>query len=282
MCIRDSYQGTADAIIIKKNGGVSLTNATPHVTAIKGLNANAAVTLAGNNDNSGFNKDMNNIGTIEKVVLTNGSNVKLADTSKFNTVEFVNPVTAGGNTFANVTFNILNIAVASDNQTYSFSNVNFKGAVNITGNYSTTIASSTKTWQWIVDGTGGGYWSEVTNAAPLKAYNANENVQEFNSSAVSPTEGSAVLAGNNTGAVTSKVLKITYDTNKKLNPDNTVIALSSNCKITGNAIDGSNINTVFGNKTIDQIWYAVTVDGVAYNWKQEANTNPANFLLIKP
>jgi hypothetical protein len=274
------YQGTADAITIKKNGGVRLTDATPHVTAIKGLNANATVTLAGNNDNSGFNKDMNNISTIEKVVLTNGSNVKLADTNKFNTVEFVNAVTAGGNSFANVTFNVLNITVASDNQTYSFSGVNFKGAVNITGDYSTTVASSTKTYQWVVDGNGGGSWVQVTDAAPLKAYNANEDVQEFNSTAVDVAAG--VLVGWNKGAVTSKVIKITTDTTKKLNPDNTVIALSSNCKIAGTAINGSNINTVFGNKTIDQIWYTVTVDGVAYNWKQEANTNPANYLLIKP
>jgi hypothetical protein len=276
-------QGTATSIIIKKNGGIGLGSQDPHVGSIKGLHGSATVTLAGSNsDWSGWNTDMNNIGSFEKVVLNNGLRVKLADTNKFNSVEFTQPVTANGNSFANVTFNTLNIAVSKDDQTYSFSKVNFKGAVNVTGNYSTTIASSTKTWQWIVDGTGGGYWSEVTNAAPLKAYNANENVQEFDSGAVSPTEGSAVLGGWNAGAVTSKVIKITYNTPATLNPDGTVIALSSDCKIAGAGLDGNNINTVFGNKTIDQIWYSVSVDGVVYKWKQVASTNPAIYMLIKP
>ena len=273
-------QGTATSIIIKKNGGIGLGSTDPHVGSIKGLHGSATVTLAGSSsDWSGWNTDMNNIGSFEKVVLNNGLKVKLADTSKFNSVEFTWPVTVGGNSFANVSFNTLNINVSKDDQTYSFSNVNFKGGVNVVGDYQTTIASSTKTYQWVVDGAGGGSWQQVTNANTLKAYNANEDVQEFNSSAVDVAAG--VLVGWNAGAVTSKVIKITYDTNKKLNPENTVIALSSNCKIAGTAINGSNINTVFGNKTIDQIWYTVSVDGVAYKWKQEAGTNPANYLLIK-
>ncbi len=279
-----NYQGTATSIIIKKNGGIGLGSIDPHVGSIKGLHGSATVTLAGSNsDGLGWNTDMNNIGSFEKVVLNNGLQVKLADTDKFNSVEFKSPVTVGGNSFANVTFKTLNIPVSKDDQTYSFSNVNFKGSVNITGNYSTTIASTTKTWQWIVDGVGGGYWSEVKNTAPLKAYNANENVQEFDSDAVNPTENSAVLGGSNTGAVTSKVIKITYNTPATLNPDGTVIALSSNCKVAGDALDGNNINTVFGNKTLDQIWYTVSVDGVAYKWKQVASTTtPTIYMLIKP
>ena len=293
----NSNQGTADAIIIKKNGGVALTGTDPRVGSIKGLHGSATVYLAGSSsDWSGWNTDMNNIGSIEKVVLDNGQYwdatasvwkdrpVRLADTNKFNSVEFVRPVTANGNSFANVTFNTFNINVSKDDQTYSFSKVNFKGgagSVNVKGDYKATIASSTKTWQWIVDGTGGGYWSEVTNAAPLKAYNANENVQEFNSSAVSPTEGSAVLKGNNTGAVTSKVLKITYNTDVKLNPDNTTIALTSDCKIAGAGLDGSNINTVFGYKALDEIWYNVSVDGVVYKWKALSGT-PVQYILVKP
>ena len=276
-----NYQGTADAITIKKNGGVILSDTDPHVGSIKGLNANATVALAGSNsDWSGWNTDMNNIGSFEKVVLTNNRKVRLANTDKFNTVEFVNAVTTNGNSFANVTFNTLNIPVSKDDQTYTFSKVNFKGVVNVTGNYSQTIASTTKTWQWIVDGTGGGYWSEVTSAAPLKAYNANEDVQEFTSTAVNPTEGSAVLGGNNTGAVTSKVIKITYNTNVKLYPDNTLIALSSDCKILGDAVDGSNINNAFGKKALDEIWYNVSVDGVVYKWKQ--NATDGKYWLIKP
>ena len=276
-----NYEGTADAITIKKNGGVILSSVDPHVGSIKGLNANATVALNGSSsDWSTWNTDMNNIGSIEKVVLTNNLKVRLANTDKFNTVEFVNAVTTNGNSFANVTFNTLNIPVSKDDQTYTFSKVNFKGVVNVTGNYSQTIASTTKTWQWIVDGTGGGYWSEVTSAAPLKAYNANEDVQEFTSTAVKPTEGSAVLGGNNTGAVTSKVIKITYNTNVKLYPDNTLIALSSDCKILGDAVDGSNINNAFGKKALDEIWYNVSVDGVVYKWKQ--NATDGKYWLIKP
>ena len=292
-------QGTATAITIKKSGSITLGSVDPHVGSIKGLNANAEVYLGGNSsDYSGWSTDMNNIGSIEKVVLDNGwywnaslptpawvvRPVRLADTNKFNSVEFVRPVTANGNSFANVAFNTFNINVTKDNQTYSFSKVNFKGgagSVNIVGDYTTTVNSTTTTYQWVVDGNGGGSWVAVTNANPLKAYNANEDVQEFNSSAVDVT-AAGTLTGWNAGAVTSKVIKITYDTTKKLNPENTVIALSSDCKIAGTAVNGSNINNVFGNKTIDQIWYTVSVDGVAYNWKQEAGTNPANYLLIKP
>ena len=290
------YTGTADAIIIKKNGYLTLSDTNPHVGAIKGLDASTSyVELAGSStDWSGYSTDMNNIGSIEKVILDNGwydsdgDNLKdkrrparLADTSKFNSVEFVNDVTVNGTTFANVKFNALNIPVSKDNQTYSFSNVNFAGTVTVTGNYSTTVASYTKTWQWVVDGTGSGYWSEITSAAPLKAYNANEDVQEFTSNNVKPTEGSATLGGNTPGAVTSKVIKITYNDNKKLNPENTVISLTSDCKIKDVALGATNINNTFGNKTIDQIWYTVAVDGVAYNWRKESGTG-ALYLLIKP
>ena len=104
---------------------------------------------------------MNNIGSFEKVVITNNCPVKLADTNKFNSVEFTWPVTAGGNSFANVSFNTLNINVSKDDQTYTFSNVNFKGGVNVVGDYQTTIASSTKTYQWVVDGLGGGSCSTL-------------------------------------------------------------------------------------------------------------------------
>ena len=274
------YQGTAEAITIKKNGGVILTDQNPHVGSIKGLNANATVGLAGSSsDGSGWNTDMNNIGSFEKVVLTNGRKVRLADTNKFNTVEFVNAVTANGNSFANVTFNTLNISVSKDNQTYSFSKVNFKGAVNVTGNYSTTLSTSSKVYQWVVDGAGGGSWVEVTDAAPLKAYNATENVQEFNSNDVNVVAGA--LTGWNAGAVTSKVIKINTNDTKKINPENTLIALASDCKIAGADINGTNINNTFGNKTIDQIWYTVAVDGVAYQWKKQAGANN-NYILVKP
>ena len=275
------WQGTADAIVIKKSGNLILSDATPHVTSIVGENANATLSLpAASVDNAGFTKNFNNIGSLEKVVVTANAGAKFADTNKFNTVEFVSAVTLGGTTFANVTFNALTIPVDKDDMTFSFSKVNFKGTVTVSGSYSTTIASSSKTYQWVVDGVGGGKWQEITATAPLLAYNATETVQEFNSSAVNVT-ATGTLTGWNVGAVTSKVIKITTDTNKKLNPDNTLIALSSDCKVAGKAVDGSNINTVFGNKTLDQIWYTVSVDGAPYKWKAEAGTNPANYLLIK-
>jgi len=289
-----NYEGTATSIIIKKSGSIGLGSTDPHVGSIKGLDATTStVYLAGSSsDNSGWSTDMNNIGSFEKVIIDNGwywdatnnvwvqRSVRLADTNKFNSVEFVNAVTANGNSFANVAFNTLNINVSKDNQTYSFSKVNFKGAVNVKGNYSTTLSSSTKVYQWVVDGQGGGSWVEVTDAAPLKAYNATENVQEFNSTAVNVTAAGA-LTGWNAGAVTSKVIKITTDDNKKINPENTVIALSSDCKIANTDINGTNINNTFGNKTIDQIWYTVAVDGVAYQWKKQAGTND-KYLLVKP
>jgi hypothetical protein len=276
------YQGTSDAIIIKKNGALVLSDTDPHVGSITGENKNAKVALSGSSsDWSGWNTDMNNIGSFTKVVLTNNLQVKLADTNKFNTVEFKTAVTTSGASYSNVTFNTLNIPVNKDDLTFSFSNVNFKGAVNVTGNYSATTSSSTKTYQWVVDGVGGGSWVEVTTSAPLKAYNATEDVQEFNSTAVDVVAGA--LTGWNAGAVTSKVIKITYDVKATLNPDNTVIALASDCKVNGSALNGSNINVVFANTTgvtIDKTWFTVTVDGVAYKWKQVSGTS--TYILVKP
>ena len=260
-----NYQGTADAITIKKNGGVVLSDTDPHVGAIKGLNANATVALAGSSsDWSGWNTDMNNIGSFEKVVLTNNLKVKLTDTSKFNTVEFKSDVRLVATTVSGLTFNTLTIPVDADNLVYNFSKVTFKATPKLSPEYYAETSSTTKTYQWVVDGAGGGTWEQVTSSKPLKAYNATEDVQEFHFSAVDVSGGA--LVGWNTGAVTSKVIKITYTTSEDIWPEGTVISLTS-CKSGSTAIQVAEANTLFGNVSEKTAWYDVVLDGTTLKWR---------------
>ena len=131
--------------------------------------------------------------------------------------------------------------------------------------YETQTSSTSKTWQWVVSGTSG-YWSEVKSSQPLKAYNASAEVQEFNSSAVNPTEGVAALGGWNTGAVTSTVLKIYYTTSEYIWPDGTIISLNS-CKYNSDAIQAAQANTLFGNVSEKTAWYDVVLDGTTLKWR---------------
>ena len=176
-----------------------------------------------------------------------------------------------------LTFNSLNISIDEDNLTYSFSDVKFKAIPKLSADYETETSATSKTWQWIVSGTSG-YWSEVKSSAPLKAYNASAEVQEFNSSAVNPTEGSATLGGWNTGAVTSTVLKITYTTSESIWPEGTVIALN-NCKYNNDKVQAAQANTLFGNVSEKTAWYDVVLDGVTLKWRLN---NADKWVLVNP
>ena len=202
----------------------------------------------------------------------------------------------GTNSVAGVAFNTLNINFATDNTTYSFSGVDFKVAPSINGTFSVITSTATETYQWVVSGTSGS-WEKVDGDHPIKAYNASETIQEVKYSDVhvagsfgikDEASGSTPAAPiyepdgkllGQTWTVTSKVIKILKDSSSNLRPDNVVVALDSACKINGDAVNGTNINSAFGNKTYTNAWYTVTVDGVAYQWKQ---ADTGRYLLIKP
>ena len=281
-------EGTAESIIIKKDGAVNIAVAKPHVNSIVGENANAKLTLNGTNDNSGnYAADLDNIGSLEKVVVTTGilagKAVKLADASKFNTIEFTDSVVLNTNTISGLTFKKLGIPVSADNVTYTFSEVKFKAVPKLIANYKSVTGSRTKTWQWIVSGTSG-YWSEVTSSAPLKAYNASADVLEFSSADVLPTEGSAALGGGASWKVpsTCTVMKINYDSTATIWPEGTLISLDK-CKYydgtTTVDVQGDTANTLFGNISEKTAWYDVMVDGVTYKWRL---SSADKWVLIKP
>jgi len=279
-------QGTAESIIIKKNGELALYDDAAHVNSIVGENANAKLTTTGAADWTGYTTDFANIGSVTKVVNDNiaGNPILLSDNSKFTTVEFKDFVDLGITSVSGLTFNGLNISIDKDNLTYSFSDVKFKAIPSLSADYETETSATSKTWQWIVSGTSG-YWSEVKSSAPLKAYNASADVQEFKavqglpgSSEVYPTEGSATLAGWNTGAVTSTVIKITYTTSESIWPEGTVIALN-NCKYNNDKVQAAQANTLFGNVSEKTAWYDVVLDGVTLKWRLN---NADKWVLVNP
>ena len=289
-------QGTAESIIIKKNGSLVLSDNKPHVTSIVGEHANAKVNINGSTDWTGYIQDLSTIGSLEKVVISATADnwLNLSDVSKFNTVEFKNRVLLTTHSVSNITFNKLSIPVNADNITFDFSNVKFitssETITNADGStttinypelyadYETQTSSTTKTWQWIVDGTGSGYWSEVKSTAPLKAYNADANVQEFHYTAVNPTEGSAALGGWNTGAVTSTVIKITYTTEDYIWPEGTVISLNG-CKSGSDAIQVKQANDLFGNVSEKTAWYDVVLNGTTLKWRLNSSDK---WVLVNP
>ncbi len=279
-------QGTSESIIIKKNGEVELADNAAHVNSIVGENANAKLTTTGATDWTGYTTDFKNIGSVTKVVYNNVANswVLLSDDSKFDTVEFKDGVDLGTTSVSGLTFNGLNLSINQDNLKFSFSGVKFKAIPNLSADYQSQTSATTKTWQWIVSGTSG-YWSEVTSAKPLKAYNASADVQQFTavkgqpwSSEVYPTEGSANLAGWNTGAVTSTVIKITYTTSESIWPEGTVIALN-NCKYNNDKVQAAQANTLFGNVSQKTAWYDVVLDGVTLKWRLN---NADQWVLVNP
>ena len=274
-----SGQGTADLITIKKSGALTLTDYQPRVTAILGENANAKLSIPGNTDWTGWICDLAYIGSLEKVVLSDvaGNWLNISDFSKFNTVSFTSNVYLTTTNVSNVTFNALQIPVNADNLNFNFSKVTFKAIPGLFADYETQTSSTSKTWQWVVSGTSG-YWSEVKSSQPLKAYNASAEVQEFNSSAVNPTEGVAALGGWNTGAVTSTVLKIYYTTSEYIWPEGTVISLNS-CKYNSDAIQAAQANTLFGNVSEKTAWYDVVLDGTTLKWRLN---NLDKWVLVNP
>ena len=284
------WQGTADAIVIKKNGSLVLTDNKPHVTSIVGENANAKVQINGSTDYTGFIQDLSTIGSLEKVVLSDAALnwINLSDVSKFVNVNFKSNVYLTTTTVSNVTFSALQIPVNADNLVFTFNKVKFTNIPNLYADYETETSSKSTTYQWIVSGTSG-YWQAVTSSKPLLAINATAEVQEFNSSAVdvgdgvkTDYDGSVVDAGKlfhwNAGAVTSTVIKIYYTTSEYIWPDGTVVALNG-CKYGDDAVQVAQANTLFGNVSQKTAWYDVVLDGVTLKWRLNSADN---WVLVKP
>ena len=284
------WQGSADAIVIKKNGSLVLSDNKPHVTSIVGENANAKVKINGSTDYTGFIQDLSTIGSLEKVVLSDAAInwINLSDVSKFTNVNFKSNVYLTATTVSNVTFNGLQIPVNADNLVFTFNKVKFIAIPNLYADYESETSSTSTTYQWIVSGTSG-YWQAVTSSKPLLAINATAEVQEFNSSAVDvgdgtklDYDGSVVPVGKlfhwNAGAVTSTVIKIYYTTSEYIWPDGTIVSLNS-CKYGDDAIQAAQANTLFGNVSQKTAWYDVVLDGVTLKWRLNSADN---WVLVKP
>jgi len=277
----DNYQGTADVILVKKNGRLNLTaDAVPHINTLIGENATAPVTFVGTSDWTTYSIDYSAIGSITKCKLTSPATVLLSDASKFSSVEFNGPVELRPGTYSGLTFNILKMPIKADNLTFTFSGVTFKAQPNLVADYTSVTSARTATYQWVIsaDGTTG-TWEKVTSSAPLKAYNLNEDVQEFNAADVNVV--SKVLTGN-TGLVTSNVIKITTNTTETIWPENTVVSLDSKCKYNNGTttldVQADVANTLFGNVSEKTAWYDVALDGSVLKWRL---TSSDTWVLVK-
>ena len=279
-----NYSGASvNTITIKKGGAINLTDWQPVVGKIVGENANAKVNIAGSTSWQGdanYSDAMNAIGSFEKVVLTTGNTIRLADVSKYSTVEFKDSVRLVATSFSGLTFNKLGIPVTADNLTFNFTKVTFKSKPYLIAAYSTVTSSTSKTYQWIVDGTDG-FWQQVTSSKPLTAINANVEVQEFNSGDVNVTldaDGKGSLTGWNKGAVTSTVIKITTVLTDDIWPEGTIVSLNS-CKYVNAAVQVAQANTLFGNISQKTAWYDVVLDGTTLKWRLNSNDD---WVLVNP
>jgi len=229
-----------------------------------------------------YSDAMNAVGSFEKVVLTTYNTIRLADASKYNTVEFKDPIRLVATSISDLTFNSLDIPVTADNLTFSFNTVKFKAVPNLIAAYSTETSKTSATYQWIVNGTDG-FWQKVTSAAPLTAINANAEVQEFETPAVYVSDGTdgntaGSLQGWNKGAVTSTVIKLTTVTKDDIWPEGTVVALNS-CKYKNDKVQIAQANQLFGNVSQKTAWYDVVLDGVTLKWRLNSADN---WVLVNP
>ena len=261
------WNAVANTFTIKKNGILNNNDWEPEINSIVGEHASARVNLAGNLDN-GWARDMNNIGSIEKVVLNAGASVLLSDVSKYTKVEFANYVRLTAKTVSDLTFNTLVFPYDGDNITYSFSGVTFKVKPILSAEFYTETSRTSKLWQWIVSGTSG-YWSQVTSASPLTPINEKAEVQEFHENFVFPVQNDPVLYGWTPGAATSTVLRIIYTDGDTIWPEGSVVNLT-NCTdkaYYNTKVQAREANALFGNLSEKTAWYDVVLEGVTLKWR---------------
>ena len=275
----NGWNAVANTFTIKKNGILNNNDWEPGINSIVGEHASARVNLAGNTNN-GWARDMNNIGSIEKVVLNAGARVLLDDVSKYTKVEFQNQVRLTAKSVSDLTFNTLTVPFDGDNQTYSFSGVTFKVRPILSAELWTETSRTTQLWQWIVSGTSG-YWSKVTSASPLTPINAKAEVQEFYVWDVNPSQGSATLTGNNTGAATSTVLNIITTDGDQIWPEGGIVNLTkcTDRAYNNTAVQAREANLLFGNYSEKTAWYNVVLEGVTLKWRL---TNSDVWILQQP
>ena len=272
-------------VTIAKGAGVIFTEKKPYISSIIGEDAGCTITFTDTDvdwGRGGTTTNLDNVGSIEKGVLSLGSTWILSN-SILKNVELSTAAQMNNTSYAEgLTFNALTLNFNQDNQTATFNACKFKAAPAFSGTFTSVTSAWSTIYQWIVDATvtpGSGYWAVVkdNDVANLKEYNKSETVQEFSSSdvdvTINATTGQGTLGGWNAGAVTSKVIKINYQTTKALVPENIFVALN-NCKFSQ-----ADINAAFGNKSNTQTWFTLTVDGVACVWKQDT---AGKYWPIKP
>ena len=256
----------------------------PYISSIIGLDGGCTITfndtdVDGARGNTTTNLD--NVGSVENGKLSLGSTLVLSN-SILKNVELLTAAKMNNTSYAEgLTFNALTLNFNQDNQTATFNACKFNAQPTFTGSFTSVTSAWSTIYEWIVDANvaGAGYWAAVkdNDVANLKEYNKSETVQEFASTTIDVAfnaagEGSLSPAWN-AYMVTSKVIKVNYQTTKALVPENIFVALN-NCNFSQ-----ADINAAFGNKSNTQTWFTLTVDGVACVWKQDT---AGKFWPVKP
>ena len=227
--------------------------------------------------------DLNYIDAIEKVSINQATTLKK---DIFSGVEFWGNVTFNTGditSFADVTFNGLNIEINADDVTVNFDKVNFlaKPALTSTLKYTYTEAGyNPATYQWIIsdaDPTLGYYQQCKNDLSDLKEYNKGKDIATYTTDDVQwDGTNKTFKAGtkNNKSADAKKyavvVIKTPYAAGTyTITPEGTLIDMTKTCKFNGDTDDNA-LNGIWGNVAFkdEGAWYSVKYADTLYKWRK--------------
>ncbi|MBQ8991705.1 MAG: hypothetical protein IJ084_06860 [Prevotella sp.] len=257
------------AISLAKNTALTFATSKPFAESVTGLDTGCSVTLQ-----STTYDQLANIGALDNVKITNGLGFDITK-DIFTNVEIVEPAWIMTSSISDVTFDADVYAyVDKDNETVSFSGVNFKDDVQFNGGKEIKTTPSKTQYQWDIDKK---EWAAVTSDAPLTEANkaAGADAGEIIASWKFYVSGTTLvdtdnLVGNHT------VFTLVIENSLWVLPKNCSLALG-NSKYQGAAITDSNINNFVGSGSTDPTWFTVTSGSDTYAWEKA----PGGYVLVK-
>jgi hypothetical protein len=240
--------------------------------------------------------DLNYIDNVENVTINNDATLTK---DVFSGVIFFGAVTFNTGditSFADVTFNGLNIEINADDVTVNFDKVNFLTAPALTSTleYTYTEAGYTsKTYQWIIsdaDPTLGYYQQCKNDLSDLKEYNKGKESKTYTTEDVQWDGVNNFMAGTkNDKSAEAKtfaivVIKTPYAAGTyPITPEGTLIDMTSTCKFNGKT-DDDNLNQIWGFVMFkdEGAWYNVKYADTLYRWRKLDSSYAYNtYVLVK-
>ena len=220
--------------------------------------------------------DVNKIGVMEKVTLSNGGSSIDIKADMFTDVAITEYVFLQAGPLTDVELQDgARLEFTKDNESYSFENVKFASgySVNIWGGIKVSQEPSKETYQWDINNK---VWVLVTATAPITAANASDSGVDVPwYDVLVNSDGSLSDSNNKVGD--HKVFTIVYDNATYILPENCTLNFDSKCTYGGNAIVDNNINSVVNSTSADPTWLTVVAGGTTYTYRK---TN-SGYTLVK-